>query len=125
MARIAGVEVPKNKRSVIGLTYVYGIGKTSAIAILDQAKISQDKKIVDLTTEEANQISRIIADQYKVEGDLRAEVRLNIKRLIEIACRRGKRHREQRKLRGQRTQRSGRFFKAKSKPIANKKKAGK
>ncbi len=125
MARIAGVEVPKNKRSLIALTYLYGIGKTSSATILDQAKVSPHKKIDALTPEEISQITRIIHEHYKIEGDLRAEKRLHIKRLIEIACYRGKRHREKRKLRGQKTRNSGRMIKSKHRPIANKKKAGK
>lgn len=125
MARIAGVEVPKNKRSIIALTYLYGVGKTSSAAILDQAKVSHDKRVTDLSPEEISQITRVINDDYKIEGDLRSEKRLNIKRLIEIACYRGKRHREGRKLRGQKTRNSGRMVKSKHRPIANKKKAGK
>ena len=125
MARISGVEIPRKKRSIIGLTYLYGVGKSLAAAILEKAAIDPNKKVMDLTSEEMSKIVRIIADNYKVEGDLRAEVRLNIKRLMDNGCYRGRRHRVGLKVRGQKTRNSGRMIKGKTRPIANKRKAGK
>lgn len=125
MARIAGVDLPKNKRGVIGLTYIYGLGKTSAIEILEKAEISQDKKVNDWTDDDIINIRRIIGDEYKVEGALRSEVQLNIKRLMDIGCYRGLRHRKGLPLRGQRTQTNARTRKGKKKTVAGKKKAPK
>lgn len=125
MARIAGVDLPKNKRGVIGLTYIFGLGKTSAIHILNQAEIDHNKKVNDWSDDEIVAIRRIIADEYKVEGALRSEIQLNIKRLMDIGCYRGLRHRKGLPLRGQRTQTNARTRKGKKKTVAGKKKAPK
>lgn len=125
MARISGVDLPKNKRGVIGLTYIYGIGSTSAKNILSQANISQDVKVRDWSDDNIKDIRRILSDSFKVEGELRSEVQLNIKRLMDIACYRGIRHRRGLPLRGQRTQTNARTRKGKRKTVANKKKATK
>lgn len=121
MARIAGVDIPNNKRSVIALTYIYGIGKPTAEKILKECNISEDARIKDLTEEELNVIRKAV-DQIKVEGDLRREVQLNIKRLMEIGCYRGIRHRKGLPVRGQRTKTNARTRKGKAKTVANKKK---
>lgn len=110
---------------MIGLTYIYGLGKTSAIEILEKAEISQDKKVNDWTDDDIINIRRIIGDEYKVEGALRSEVQLNIKRLMDIGCYRGLRHRKGLPLRGQRTQTNARTRKGKKKTVAGKKKAPK
>ena len=123
MARIAGIDLPKNKRGAIGLTYIYGIGRSTAQKILDQAGISRDKKIGEWSDEEANLVRSIISDNYKVEGQLRGEVQMNIKRLMDIACYRGLRHRRGLPVRGQRTRTNARTRKGKRKTVANKKKA--
>ena len=125
MARIAGVDLPRNKRGVISLTYIYGIGASRAKEILDQAGIDEDIKVVDWTDENVRIISRIITDDYTVEGELRSEVQMNIKRLMDIACYRGLRHRRGLPLRGQRTQTNARTRKGKRKTVANKKKVTK
>ncbi len=125
MARIAGVDLPRNKRGVISLTYIYGIGKSSAAEILDEAGIDQSIKVDDWTDENIRSITRIIANDYKVEGELRTEVQQNIKRLMDIACYRGLRHRKGLPLRGQRTQTNARTRKGKRKTVANKKKVTK
>lgn len=125
MARIAGVDLPKNKRGVIGLTYVFGIGRTSAAKILNQANVPHDKKVHEWNDDEIITIRRIIADDYKVEGALRGEINLNIKRLMDIGCYRGLRHRKGLPLRGQRTQTNARTRKGKKKTVAGKKKAPK
>jgi len=125
MARIAGIDLPKNKRGEIGLTYIYGIGRTTAQNILTQAGISFDKKVQDWTDEELTAIRNIISDSIKVEGQLRSEVQLNIKRLMDIGCYRGLRHRKGLPLRGQRTKNNSRTRKGKRKTVANKKKATK
>lgn len=125
MARISGVDLPKNKRGVIGLTYIYGLGKTSAKEILAKANISEDKKVNDWTDDDVINIRRIISDEYKVEGALRSEIQLNIKRLMDIGCYRGLRHRKGLPLRGQRTQTNARTRKGKKKTVAGKKKAPK
>ncbi len=125
MARIAGVDLPKNKRGVIGLTYIFGIGKTTAEKILAEANIDESKKVRDWTDDEVVSIRRIIGDNYKVEGALRAEVQLNIKRLMDIGCYRGLRHRKGLPLRGQRTRTNARTRKGKKKTVAGKKKATK
>ena len=93
MARIKGVDLPKNKRGVIGLTYIYGIGSSSAKDILNQAEVAYDKKIQDWTDSEINSIRSVISDKYTVEGELRSETQMNIKRLMDIGCNRGIRHR--------------------------------
>jgi len=121
MARIQGIDLPKNKRGVIGLTYIYGIGSSFAKAILDEAKISHDKKVDDWTDEESNSIRTIIGDRYTVEGELRAETKMSIKRLMDIGCYRGIRHRIGLPLRGQKTKNNSRTKKGKRKTVANKK----
>ncbi|MGH1336308.1 MAG: 30S ribosomal protein S13 [Aureispira sp.] len=125
MARIAGVDLPKNKRGVIGLTYIYGIGLTSSKAILAKADIDPSIKVKDWNDANIKGIREILADTYTVEGQLRTEIQLNIKRLMDIACYRGLRHRKGLPLRGQRTQTNARTRKGKRKTVANKKKAGK
>ena len=125
MARIAGVDLPKNKRGVIGLTYIYGIGLTSSKAILAKADIDPSIKVKDWNDANIKGIRQILADTYTVEGQLRTEIQLNIKRLMDIACYRGLRHRKGLPLRGQRTQTNARTRKGKRKTVANKKKAGK
>ena len=121
MARIAGVDIPNNKRSVIALTYIYGIGKSTAQKILKETGISEDKRIADLSEAEMNAIRKEV-DKIKTEGDLRREVQLNIKRLMEIGCYRGIRHRRGLPVRGQRTKTNARTRKGKAKTVANKKK---
>ena len=125
MARIQGIDLPKNKRGVIALTYIFGIGKSFAKNILDKANISYDKKVQDWTDEEANMIRSIIGDNYTVEGELRAEIKTSIKRLMDIGCYRGIRHRTGLPLRGQKTKNNSRTRKGKRKTVANKKKATK
>ena len=125
MARIAGVDLPRNKRGVISLTYIFGIGATRAKNILAQAGIDEDIKVNDWTDENVRIISKIITDEYTVEGELRSEVQLNIKRLMDIASYRGVRHRRGLPLRGQRTQTNARTRKGKRKTVANKKKVTK
>jgi len=125
MARIKGIDLPKNKRGVIGLTYIYGIGPSFAKAILDESKVSHEKKIQDWSDEEANAIRSIIGDKYIVEGELRAETKMNIKRLMDIGCYRGIRHRMGLPLRGQKTKNNARTRKGKRKTVANKKIASK
>lgn len=121
--RIAGVNLPLNKHAVIALTHVYGIGKTTAAAILQRAGIAPDRKISDLNDEEAHAIREIIAESYKVEGQARGEQQLSIKRLMDIGCYRGLRHRRSLPVRGQRTQTNARTRKGKRKTVAGKKKA--
>jgi small subunit ribosomal protein S13 len=125
MARISGIDLPKNKRGEIGLTYIYGIGRSTAQQILTQAGIDFDTKVQDWNDEQLNAIRGIINDQIKVEGALRSEVQLNIKRLMDIGCYRGTRHRKGLPLRGQRTKNNSRTRKGKRKTVANKKKATK
>ena len=122
MARIAGIDLPKNKRSEIGLTYIYGIGRSTAHHILDQASISYAKKIGDLTDDEVARIRSIITSDVKVEGALRSETQMNIKRLMDINCYRGLRHRKGLPVRGQRTRTNARTRKGKRKTVAGKKK---
>ena len=124
MARIAGVDIPKNKRGVIALTYIFGLGKSRAIEILEKAQVSQDKKVQDWNDDEIGAI-RDAVSYYKIEGELRSEVSLNIKRLMDIGCYRGIRHRSGLPLRGQRTKNNSRTRKGKRKTVANKKKATK
>ena len=121
MARISGVDIPRDKRVVISLTYIYGIGKPTAIEILKKANISEDKRVKDLTEEELSAIRREVAE-IKVEGDLRREVALNIKRLMEIGSYRGMRHRKGLPVRGQNTRCNARTRKGKAKTVAGKKK---
>ncbi len=125
MARIAGIDLPKQKRGVIGLTYIFGIGRSSAKNILAEAGISEDKKVQDWDDNDLAKIRKIIADSYKIEGALRSEVQLNIKRLMDIGCQRGIRHRAGLPLRGQRTKNNSRTRKGRKKTVANKKKATK
>lgn len=125
MARIAGVDLPKNKRLVIGLTYIFGIGKSRSIDILAKAGISENKKVQELTDDDVNKIKDIINSEFKVEGPLRSEVQLNIKRLMDIGSYRGLRHRRGLPTRGQRTRTNSRTRKGKRKTVANKKKATK
>lgn len=125
MARIAGVDLPRNKRGEIGLTYIYGIGRARARQILDEAKVSYDKKITDWNDEDLAGIRGAISSNFKVEGELRSEVQMNIKRLMDIGCYRGIRHRVGLPLRGQRTKNNSRTRKGKRKTVANKKKATK
>jgi small subunit ribosomal protein S13 len=125
MARISGIDLPKNKRGEIGLTYIYGIGRSTAQRILTEAGIDFDTKVQDWSDEQLNAIRGIINDQIKVEGSLRSEVQLNIKRLMDIGCYRGTRHRKGLPLRGQRTKNNSRTRKGKRKTVANKKKATK
>ena len=125
MARIAGVDLPRTKRSVIGLTYIYGVGLSRSQEILDKAGVSEDVKVQDWTDEQLTAIRGVIADEYRVEGELRSEVQLNIKRMMDIGCNRGIRHRLGLPLRGQRTKNNSRTRKGKRKTVANKKKATK
>lgn len=125
MARIAGIDLPKNKRGEIGLTYIYGIGSATARKILDNAGISYDKKVHEWNDDELNAIRNFITNEIKVEGALRSEVQMNIKRLLDIACYRGLRHRKGLPVRGQRTRTNSRTRKGKRKTVAGKKKAPK
>ncbi|TNE82263.1 MAG: 30S ribosomal protein S13 [Bacteroidetes bacterium] len=125
MARIAGIDLPKNKRGVIGLTYIFGIGRTTAERILTAAGIDADKKVQDWNDDEQAAIRTFIAENIRVEGELRSEVQLNIKRLLDIGCYRGLRHRKGLPLRGQRTRTNARTRKGKRKTVAGKKKATK
>ena len=125
MARISGIDLPRNNRGEIGLTYIYGVGRSTAQTILDQAGISYDVKVQEWTDDQLAAIRGIINDQVKVEGALRSEVQLNIKRLMDIGCYRGTRHRKGLPLRGQRTKNNSRTRKGKRKTVANKKKATK
>lgn len=125
MARIAGVDLPKNKRGVIGLTYIYGVGRSTASDILKSAGISEDKKVNEWNDDELAAIRNFISENIKVEGELRSEKQLNIKRLMDIGCQRGIRHRLGLPLEGQRTKNNSRTRKGKRKTVANKKKASK
>tara|TARA_B110000285_G_C15047333_1_gene575042 strand:- start:198 stop:575 length:378 start_codon:yes stop_codon:yes gene_type:complete len=125
MARIAGIDLPKNKRGVIGLTYIYGIGRSTASKILAKAKIDESVKVEDWNDDQLGAIRSVISEDLKVEGTLRSEVQLNIKRLMDIGCQRGIRHRSGLPLRGQRTKNNSRTRKGKKKTVANKKKAAK
>jgi len=123
LARIAGVDLPRNKRAEIGLTYIFGIGKTSSRKILTKAGIDVNKKVGELNDEEVASIRSIIQSDYKVEGAMRSEVQMNIKRLMDIGCYRGLRHRKGLPTRGQRTRTNARTRKGKRKTVAGKKKA--
>ncbi len=125
MARISGIDLPKNKRGEIGLTYIFGIGRPSAQKILLEAGVSFDKKVNEWDDDELTKIRTIINDQFKVEGALRSETQLNIKRLMDIGCYRGVRHRSGLPVRGQRTKNNCRTRKGKRKTVANKKKVTK
>jgi len=125
MARISGVDIPGNKRGEIALTYIYGLGKSSAQKILEAANVDKNKKVDEWTDDEANAIRKAISEGYKVEGVLKSEVQLSIKRLLDIGCYRGLRHRKGLPVRGQRTKNNSRTRKGKRKTVANKKKATK
>ena len=121
MARIAGIDIPQDKRGEIALTYIFGIGRSNAQKILIEAGIDVDKKVQDWTDEEANKVRAIISENHKVEGVLKSEVQLNIKRLLDIGCYRGLRHRRGLPVRGQHTKNNARTRKGKRKTVANKK----
>ena len=125
MARIAGVDLPRHKRGVVGLTYIYGIGPSTAKQILDEAEVDHETKVEEWNDDQLTKIRSIITEKVKVEGSLRSEVQLNIKRLIDINCYRGSRHRLGLPVRGQRTKNNCRTRKGKRKTVANKKKATK
>jgi small subunit ribosomal protein S13 len=125
MARISGVDIPDNKRGEIGLTYIFGIGKSSAQKILTEAGVDFNKKIGQWTDDESNAVRKIISEQFKTEGVLKSEIQMNIKRLMDIGCYRGLRHRKGLPLRGQSTKNNARTRKGKRKTVANKKKATK
>lgn len=125
MARISGIDLPKNKRGVIGLTYIFGVGRSTSAEILKKAGISEDKKVNEWNDDELALIRNYITENIKVEGELRSETQLNIKRLMDIGCQRGIRHRLGLPLRGQRTKNNSRTRKGKRKTVANKKKASK
>ncbi len=125
MARIAGIDIPQNKRGEIALTYIFGIGRSSAQKILTEAGVDWDKKVADWTDEEANKVRAVIGEKFKVEGVLKSEVQLNIKRLLDIGCYRGLRHRRGLPVRGQHTKNNARTRKGKRKTVANKKVAAK
>ena len=122
MARIAGVDLPRDKRIEIGLTYIYGIGRVSATKIIEKAKVNPDTRVRDLTDDEVKALSEVIDAEYMVEGDLHREVALNIKRLQEIGCYRGIRHRRHLPCRGQKTKTNARTCNGPKKTVANKKK---
>jgi small subunit ribosomal protein S13 len=121
MARIAGIDIPQNKRGEIALTYIFGIGRSNAQAILTEAKVEWDKKVIEWTDEEANAVRAVISEKFKVEGVLKSEIQLNIKRLLDIGCYRGLRHRRGLPVRGQHTKNNARTRKGKRKTVANKK----
>ena len=123
--RIVGVDLPQNKRGEIALTYIYGIGRSAAKTVLAKAEVDRDIKVKDWTDEQASRIREIITGEFKVEGDLRSEVQLNIKRLMDIGCYRGIRHRLGLPVRGQSTKNNARTRKGRKKTVANKKKATK
>jgi small subunit ribosomal protein S13 len=125
MARIAGIDLPKQKRGVIGLTYIFGIGRSSAKSILAEAKLSEDKKVQDWNDDDLSKIRKIITDKFKIEGALRSDIQLNIKRLMDVGCYRGIRHRAGLPLRGQKTKNNSRTRKGRRKTVANKKIAAK
>jgi small subunit ribosomal protein S13 len=125
MARIAGVDIPDNKRGEIGLTYIFGIGRRSAQKILSESGVSWDKKVKEWTDEESNAIRANIAEKHRIEGSLKSEIQLSIKRLMDIGCYRGLRHRKGLPVRGQHTKNNARTRKGKRKTVANKKKATK
>jgi len=125
MARIVGVDLPKNKRGEVGLTYIFGLGRSSAQKILEKAGVDKDMKVKDWTDEQVNMIRKIINENFKVEGELRSQVQLNIKRLMDIGSYRGIRHRLGLPVRGQSTKNNARTRKGRRKTVANKKKATK
>jgi len=123
--RIAGVDIPNNKRGVISLTYIFGIGRSTSRKILDKAGVNPDQKVQEWNDDQLSAIRQVISDEYRIEGELRSEVQLNIKRLMDIGCYRGIRHRLGLPVRGQRTKNNTRTRKGKRKTVANKKKATK
>lgn len=125
MARIVGVDLPRNKRGEIGLTYIYGVGRSTAQKVLDEAGVDRNAKVQDWTDDQINDIRRILNDNYRLEGELRSETQLNIKRLMDIGCYRGVRHRLGLPVRGQSTKNNARTRKGRKKTVANKKKATK
>ena len=125
MARIVGVDLPKNKRGEIALTYIYGVGRSSAQKVLTEAKVDWDKKVSEWNDDEINKIRQILNENYKLEGELRSETQMNIKRLMDIGCYRGIRHRIGLPVRGQSTKNNARTRKGRKKTVANKKKATK
>ena len=125
MARIAGVDIPQQKRGEIALTYIFGIGRSSAQKILTEAGVDLDKKVIDWTDDEANNVRNVISESFKVEGVLKSSIQLSIKRLMDIGCYRGLRHRKGLPVRGQHTKNNARTRKGKRKTVANKKKATK
>jgi small subunit ribosomal protein S13 len=125
MARIIGVDLPRNKRGEVGLTYIYGVGRSTAQKVLDEAGVDRNAKVQDWSDDQINTIRRILSDNYKLEGELRSETQLNIKRLMDIGCYRGVRHRLGLPVRGQSTKNNARTRKGRKKTVANKKKATK
>jgi small subunit ribosomal protein S13 len=125
MARIVGVDLPRHKRGEIGLTYIYGVGKSTAQKVLDEAGVDRNAKVEEWTDEQINAIRRILNENYKLEGELRSETQMNIKRLMDIGCYRGVRHRIGLPVRGQSTKNNARTRKGRKKTVANKKKATK
>jgi small subunit ribosomal protein S13 len=125
MARLVGVDLPNNKRGEIGLTYIFGVGRSAARTILNEAKISYDTKVKDWTDDEIASLRKVLNENYKLEGELRSEIQLNIKRLMDIGCYRGVRHRVGLPVRGQHTRNNARTRKGRKKTVANKKKATK
>ena len=125
MARIVGVDLPRNKRGEVGLTYIYGVGRSTARKVLDEAGVDRNSKVEEWTDDQVNTIRRILNENYKLEGELRSETQLNIKRLMDIGCYRGVRHRIGLPVRGQSTKNNARTRKGRKKTVANKKKATK
>ena len=125
MARISGIDLPKEKRGVVSLTYIYGIGSSRASKVLEQAGVDQNTKVKDWTDQQANDIRNIITETFKTEGELRSEIQLSIKRLMDIGCYRGQRHRKGLPVNGQRTRTNARTRKGRKKTVANKKKVTK
>jgi small subunit ribosomal protein S13 len=125
MARIVGVDLPRNKRGEVGLTYIYGVGRSIAQKVLDEAGVDRNAKVQEWTDDQINNIRRILNDNYKLEGELRSETQMNIKRLMDIGCYRGVRHRIGLPVRGQSTKNNARTRKGRKKTVANKKKATK
>ncbi len=125
MARIIGVDLPRNKRGEVGLTYIYGVGRSTARKVLDEAGVDRNAKVEEWTDEQINSIRRILNENYKLEGELRSETQMNIKRLMDIGCYRGVRHRLGLPVRGQSTKNNARTRKGRKKTVANKKKATK
>src|SRR6056297_1683898 len=123
MARIVGVDLPKNKRGVIGLTYIYGLGRSSARSLLQKAGVDPDIKVNEWTDDQISSIRKLVNEEFKVEGELRSSVQMNIKRLMDIGCYRGIRHRSGLPVRGQSTKNNARTRKGRRKTVANKKKA--